>query len=83
MLEDGGDGFGDGTPGAYEVVAIPRGTYDEACRERLTSTFNFELAPGLVASGNTFPHALYYRRGADVTPAVLRTCIVYRKKPRS
>jgi hypothetical protein len=140
MLEDGGDGFGDGTRGSFrcgadgelqhatettrvwgqpdylftlrafrhyahtrwcfllrfdprpewfdlvhdaaEAVAIPRGTYDLACERRLSSTFNFELADGLRASGNTFPHALYYRRFDDITPAVKRTCIVYRKKPR-
>lgn len=137
MLEDGGDGFGDGTPGSYrigdeikhtsattrlwgqpdylftlrafnhyahtrwcfllrfdprpewfgeiydraELVAIPRGTYDEDAQTLLSTTFNFELAPGLRASGNTFPHALYYRRAEDVTDAVKRTCICWRKKP--
>ncbi len=64
-----------------EAIAVPRGTFDADARELLSTTFNFELAPGLRASGNTFPHALYYRRAEDITEAVKRTCICWRKKP--
>lgn len=38
------------------------------------SSFEFEPAPGVVASSNTFPHALYARHYADVTPAMLKLC---------
>lgn len=67
--------------GDAELVCVPRGTYD-AAGNRISTTFNFELAPGLRASGNTFPHALYYRRAEDATPEVLRSCVSWRKKRR-
>jgi hypothetical protein len=38
------------------------------------SSFEFEPAPGVVASSNTFPHALYARSYADVTPAMRALC---------
>lgn len=38
------------------------------------SSFEFEPAPGVVASSNTFPHALYARHYADVTPAMRALC---------
>jgi len=50
-----------------ELVAIPRGR-----------RINFEPPPGVKASSQTFPHALFYRRYADATPAVLRACISWR-----
>lgn len=42
----------------------------------------FEPPPGVTdLGGNSFPHALYYRRAEDVTPAVLRkAAAVWRKK---
>lgn len=42
----------------------------------------FEPPPGVVdLGGNSFPHALYYRRAEDVTPAVLRkAAAVWRKQ---
>lgn len=65
-----------------ELVAIPRGTFNNDATELLSTTFNFELAPGLCASGNTFPHALYFRDARDATAAVLRTCICWKKRRR-
>lgn len=54
---------------AAELIAVPRGT------------FNFEPPPGVKAGGgNSFPHAAYYRRAEDATPAVLRACVAWRKK---
>jgi len=38
------------------------------------SSFEFEPAPGVVASSNTFPHALYARHYDDVTPAMRALC---------
>lgn len=45
----------------------------------------FEPPPGVSSNGgNSFPHALYYKRAEDVTPAVLRmAAAVWRKKPQS
>jgi hypothetical protein len=39
---------------------------------------NFEPPPGVEASTNTFPHALFYRRFEDATPAALRRGIAWR-----
>lgn len=52
------------------LVAIPRGR-----------RINFEPPPGVRASSNTFPHALFYARPEDATPAVLRACIAWRTRP--
>lgn len=41
---------------------------------------NFEPPPGVRASSNTFPHALFYARAEDATPAVLRMCIAWRTR---
>jgi hypothetical protein len=41
---------------------------------------NFEPPPGVPSSSSTVPHALYYARIEDATPAVLRACIAW--KPR-
>lgn len=38
------------------------------------SSFEFEPAPGVVSSSNTFPHALYARSYADVTPQMRALC---------
>lgn len=38
------------------------------------SSFEFEPAPGVVSSSNTFPHALYARSYTDVTPAMRALC---------
>lgn len=38
----------------------------------------FEPPPGVKASAQPFPHALFYRRAEDATPAVLRACIAWR-----
>lgn len=132
MLEDGGDGFGDGkTPGSYRCGAAGvlkvateetstwiqpvyrKGFVQRAFRHyrhtRWTALLRFDPRPPwwqevydaseLVAvveiefepppgvkdlGGNSFPHALYYRRAEDVTPAVLRmAAAVWRKKPRT
>lgn len=41
----------------------------------------FEPPPGVAAGGgNSFPHALYYRRADDVTDDVLKRCISWRTK---
>jgi hypothetical protein len=38
------------------------------------SSFEFEPAPGVISSSNTFPHALYARSYEDVTPAMRALC---------
>lgn len=45
----------------------------------------FEPPPNLPKKngGNSFPHALYYRRADDVTPEILAMSIAWRKKPRT
>jgi hypothetical protein len=48
------------------MICIPRGV------------FNFEPPPGVQASSNSFPHALYYADERDVTRDVLRRCESYR-----
>jgi hypothetical protein len=133
MLENGGDGFGDGTPGTYypdahrehgpDIVGEAarvwlqppylKGFVQRAFRHyrhtRWTALLRFDPRPPwwqevydaseLVAvveiefepppgvkdlGGNSFPHALYYARAEDVTPAVLRmAAAVWRKKPRT
>ncbi|MGE0547602.1 MAG: hypothetical protein AB7O24_04330 [Kofleriaceae bacterium] len=40
----------------------------------------FEPPPGVEASSNSFPHALYYARAEDATPAILRKCIAWRTR---
>jgi len=49
------------------LVAIPRG-----------KRVNFEPPPGVRASSNVFPHALFYARSEDATPAILRACLAWR-----
>lgn len=129
MLEDGGDGFGNGTPGSFRSGAR-YGHADEITRVWLQPPYakgfvrrafrhyrhtrwtallrfdprppwwrevyavseliavvvvEFEPPPGVTdLGGNSFPHALYYRRAEDVTPAVLRkAAAVWRKKVRT
>lgn len=41
---------------------------------------NFEPPPGVRSSSSTVPHALYYARVGDATPAVLRACIAWRTR---
>lgn len=52
-----------------QLVAIPRGR-----------RVNFEPPPGVRASSNVFPHALFYARAEDATPAILRACIAWRTR---
>lgn len=40
----------------------------------------FEPPPSVKASTQPFPHALFYRRVEDATPAVLRACIAWRPR---
>jgi hypothetical protein len=56
---------------AAELIAVPRGR-----------RVNFEPPAGVKASSNAIAHALYYRRAADATPAVIRSCVAWKKKPR-
>jgi len=51
-----------------ELVCVPR------------RRVNFEPPPGVKASSNTIPHALYYRHAADATEAVLRACVAWRPR---
>jgi len=60
---------------AAELVAVLRRTPDG-------KPFGFEPPPGVTASSNTFPHALFYRRAEDATPEVLRHCAAWRKARR-
>lgn len=46
-----------------EVIMVPK-------RDRL----EFVPPPGVKASSNPFPHGLYYRRAADVTPEIRALC---------
>lgn len=50
-----------------EVIMIPR-------RDRI----EFVPPPGVKASSNPFPHGLFYRRAADVTPAIAALCYEWR-----
>lgn len=50
------------------LVCVPRTRID------------FEPPPGVKASSNPFPHALFYRCPDDATPAVLRACIAWRTR---
>jgi hypothetical protein len=38
----------------------------------------FEPPPGVPVSKNPYPHALYFAREEDATPAVLRACVSWR-----
>lgn len=49
--------------GLSEVIMVPK-------RDRL----EFVPPPGVRPSSNPFPHGLYYRRAADVTPAIETLC---------
>lgn len=49
-----------------EVIMVPR-------RDRL----EFVPPPGVKPSSNPFPHGLYYRRAADVTPAIRELCYAW------
>lgn len=51
------------------LVCIPR-------RRRI----NFEPPPGVQASSQTFPHALFYAHAEDAPQALLRTCIAWRPR---
>lgn len=44
------------------------------------SRIEFEPPPGVKASKNPYPHALYYARAEDATPRVLRACISWRTR---
>lgn len=50
-----------------ELVCVPR-------RRRV----NFEPPPGVSASSNVYPHALFFRRFNDATPAIKRLCFSWR-----
>jgi hypothetical protein len=50
------------------LVCVPRTRID------------FEPPPGVKASSNPFPHALFYRDPSDATPEVLRACIAWRTR---
>jgi hypothetical protein len=50
-----------------EIIMVPR-------RDRL----EFVPPPGVEPSSNPFPHGLYYRRAADVTPAIEALCYPWR-----
>lgn len=50
-----------------EVIMVPR-------RDRL----EFVPPPGVKASSNPFPHGIFYRREADVTPAIEALCYRWR-----
>lgn len=50
------------------LVCVPRTRID------------FEPPPGVKASSNPFPHALFYRDPTDATPEVLRACIAWRTR---
>lgn len=52
---------------AAELVAVPRGR-----------RVNFEPPPGVKASSNAYPHALFYRCVEDATDAVLKACVHWR-----
>jgi hypothetical protein len=131
-LEDGGDGFGDGSPGSYRCGAAgeiqhatsedtvwiqppydivlrafdhyahtrwvallrfdPRPEWFDAIYDAAELVavirhdpegrpFGFEPPPGVVASTNTFPHALYARHAEDIPRAALRYCAAWRKRP--
>jgi len=51
------------------LIAIPRGR-----------RINFEPPPGVPASFQTFPHAMFYARVEDASPAILRACIAWRPR---
>lgn len=51
------------------LVCVPRGR-----------RIQFEPPPGVVASSNPYPHALYYARAEDATPRILRACIAWRTR---
>lgn len=51
------------------LVCVPRGR-----------RVNFEPPPGVKASSNTIPHALFYRHAEDATSAILRACIAWRPR---
>jgi hypothetical protein len=116
QLEDGGDGFGDKTPGSFRLAngllgragedtkifgqpdyrfvleAIAHYGHTRFCFllrfDTRTKWFRqlyalsglvcvarkieFEPPPGVDASANPFPHALFYKNPEDVTAAVLR-----------
>jgi hypothetical protein len=39
---------------------------------------NFEPPPGVPASSQPFPHAVYYKHAEDATDAILRACVSWR-----
>ena len=53
---------------AATLIAIPRGR-----------RINFDPPPGVKASSNSYPHALYYADARDATAAVTASCIVITK----
>ncbi len=52
-----------------ELVCVPR-----------LRRINFEPPPGVKSSSSTVPHALFYARLEDATPAVLRACIAWKTR---
>ncbi len=57
--------------------------YDASELVCVLRTIEFEPPPGMgKGGGNSFPHALYYRRAEDATPEVLAMTIAWRKKAR-
>lgn len=60
---------------ASELVAVLRHDPDG-------KPFGFEPPPGITASSNTFPHALFFKHATDAPSEVLRFCIAWRKGSR-
>lgn len=52
------------------LVCVPRGKRIE-----------FEAPPGVKTSKNPYPHAFYFARVEDATPAILRACFSWRTRP--
>lgn len=46
----------------------------------LSDRVDFEPPPGVPASSNPFPHALFYRDATDATPAILRRGFAWRTR---
>lgn len=68
----------DPRPEWFDVV------YDASELVCVLREIEFEPPPGVPkGGGNSFPHALFYRRAEDVTPEVLAMSIAWRKRPRT
>lgn len=68
----------DPRPEWFDVV------YDASSLVCVLRGIEFEPPPGVPkGGGNSFPHALFYRRAEDVTPEVLAMSIAWKKRPRT